>query len=127
CAHAYLDALKNSADASVKNELIPHIVACDSYDKLVGFYNSLLARNPTSYTEGIRDELDHFVDQIAGTIASDERRKGGGKPSHDRIVKMNAYGRMRYAHVTFWDGSNNPNPFGGGASYDFISWVTPDM
>ncbi len=116
--HAFLDALKTTADGSI-SKLIPIIGTTNDFSGLVGLFKSFEAGTPDFYKTTIRQQADHFMAQLAPPMAAAQSHKG-----HEMLVKMNAYGRMRYARVLI---DAEPGLLGSGVTYVFRAWVTPDM
>lgn len=114
---AFCDQLQLAQNQAM-NTLIPTIKGLKSVEALSGIVNAFANATVAAYKAVLLAEIQHFKEQISKPFASRAAEKQGGSGTGNVIVKMNAYGRMRFAHVRYLPSS---------ANYVFHSWVTPDM
>lgn len=120
----FIAAIEDQVQAS-KEKLNRTIASTPKFDDLLSIYHSCLSRKAT-YEKSISTQVTQFMDQIADVIVNRTRfANGESGVSKDVIVKMNAYGRMRYARTK----KNFPsNPiFSASVTYDFVAWIAPEL
>lgn len=114
---AYCDELQRAQNQSM-NALLNTIRAQTSTEALVAIYNAFASATVATYKAALSTQIGNFRTQIAAVVASRAKDMQGQTGSGDQIVKMNAYGRMRLAHVIYMPSS---------ANFAFKSWVSADM
>jgi hypothetical protein len=107
-ALSYVMALARSADASAA-ELHASVAACTDLDTLVGVYGHLSGPKLAIYKSQLMVQATNFATRIAPTIGTNRTRE---------VVALNAWNHDGLAAVHYMPSS---------ATYQFISWVTPDM
>ena len=121
----YLDQLESEVDQSKK--LLNPVIAAASLEQLLGLYNSLKSSSIASYTDSVSKQLSNFMDQMADVIVARAKAALNQHASNDTIVEMDAYGRIRYARVKMKLPSDPIFTSGGGTTYTFVAWVSPEL
>jgi hypothetical protein len=106
--------------------------ASESVGQLLQLYHSFDPENRAKYPAQLEEQSRNFEKNVAPTIVQRARLKAEGQLSPnpnqlydgENLVKMDAYGRIRYAKIHFQGAHHpltSPTP-----SYRFISWVPRD-
>jgi hypothetical protein len=132
CALSYLNELKKAATAS-KNQLDLIVANASNFSQLLQVYNSFKNATSDTYYADLSKQLAAFKQNIAPTIVKRARLKAQGdleenNPNRlydgENLVKMDAYGRFRFAKIDFTSARNpltSPIPI-----YLFTAWVPPE-
>ena len=114
---AYCDELQRAQNESM-NSLLNTIRAQDSAEALIRIYDAFATATVGIYKAALSAQIANFNAQIARVVTSRAEMAQGRPGKGSMIVQINAYGRMRFAHVIYMPSS---------ATFSFESWVTPDM
>jgi|JI10StandDraft_1071094.scaffolds.fasta_scaffold10332_11 hypothetical protein len=113
-AASYVDAMLLAADKS-QSALLDAIALTTDPAALLATYGHFAGGNLAKYRVEIETKAEHFLQQIAPTL----------NPSRgESVVRVDAYGRLRLARVKL---NGSPGLLGASTSYEFRSWITPDM
>jgi hypothetical protein len=120
---SYLTAMKSIVDGS-KKELNKKIAAAN-FDELLSIYNAFESTPDDAYSKHVSKRIGDFMDQMADVMVNRAKAQAGEQTNKETMVKMNAYGRIRYARVLF---NIDSNPiFFAENNYTFKAWVAPEL
>ncbi len=126
---AYLHSLKTVADANTKT-LHPLIERATSFSELIGIYDACVKNTPDSYRASISKEVENFMEVIAPVIIREKNPPSANGPvEYGRVmmVKMDAYGRIRFAQVL--ESTEGGSLLSGKVRtyYVFRAWVAQEL
>ena len=124
CVTNYLDAMLKLANDAMHN-LTDYIQTTQSYSEALAFYNYFSKPLQGIYEAVLGQQADDMLSEVADVMAKNAKSGISAAMSigkEDDIVKVQAYGRMRFAHIRRF-----MKPDSITDSYDFVKWVTPDM
>jgi len=109
CALDYVKQIKIAATAS-KTVLNGVVAGATNFSQLLQVYFSFLPENTGKYYEGLTKQIALFKTNVAPMIVKKARLKAEGNLDEndpdrlyagENVVKMNAFGRMRFARIDF--------------------------
>jgi hypothetical protein len=129
CVGNFLDAVLKQANDSMHN-LTDYIQTTSSYSEAIAYYNYFSKPLQGIYEAVLAQQADDMLKEVADVIA--DRAKTGlssilPKERTDEIVKIQAYGRTLFAHVTHEAKTMGQKGVSPKDPYYFVKWVTPDM
>ncbi len=123
CGRAFLGAMESAVE-SAKGALNP-LIGKASFDQLLGVYNACKSNTTNSYYAIVSKQLSNFMDQMADVMVNKAKSQANESTTKDTIVKLNAFGRIRYARVLM----NLPSGenFSTRTTYTFKAWVAREL